>query len=363
MKILKYTGIAIIIAIVALSVLIYSINYYPKPIEIESVTCPIDTPLIKQNQKLKIMSWNVQYMASKNYVFFYDMEDNRGPDNQPSSEHIAQTLSEVTRIINDEKPDVVLLQEVDYKAKRTNYEDQIKLLLEQLSKLNNTYPCYSSTYYWKSLFIPHPRIVGSVGMKLLTMSKYKIDTATRYALEQMPADIVSKQFHLKRAILETVLPIENQTKPFYILNTHFEAFSVGTNTLSKQVEQTMTILDNLTKQNKKWIIGGDFNLLPSKKQYNQLEYFKQKAYNPNSELLPLISKYSAIPSLEEATGNDMQLWFTHFPNDPRIHNVDRTIDYIFTSHNIKIGDHFVRQKDTLKISDHVPIVTEIILNQ
>jgi endonuclease/exonuclease/phosphatase family metal-dependent hydrolase len=40
---------------------------------------------------------------------------------------------------------------------------------------------------------------------------------------------------------------------------------------------------------------------------------------------------------------------------------DRTIDYLFLSVDIKIKNKYVRQQDTLAISDHLPVVAEIVV--
>jgi len=132
-------------------------------------------------------------MAGKNYVFFYDLLDNSGPDGRPSPEDIAKTLKEVARIIQDENPDVILLQEVDDGAKRTDYEDQLASLLPLLPK---EYACYASAFYWKASFVPHPRIMGAAGMKLSTISKYKMTEAVRHQLALIPADPLTQQFNL-----------------------------------------------------------------------------------------------------------------------------------------------------------------------
>ena len=35
---------------------------------------------------------------------------------------------------------------------------------------------------------------------------------------------------------------------------------------------------------------------------------------------------------------------------------DRTIDFLFHGPTLTLGDHLVRQDDTLEISDHLPVV-------
>ncbi|MFA5062348.1 MAG: endonuclease/exonuclease/phosphatase family protein [Patescibacteria group bacterium] len=356
-KILKW-GLAIISSLFLLLIAaVYFLNFHPAPAQAEKVECQTIAPILKPGQKLKILSWNVQFMAGKNYVFYYDLLDGSGPDDMPSELDTLATIKEVARVIKDENPDIILLQEVDQGAKRTYYQDQLAMLLNLLP---NDYKCNVSAYYWKSDFVPHPRILGAVGMKLVVISKYKIDSAIRHQLALMPSDPVTREFNLKRAILETHLPMEN-AKDFVVMTTHFEAFAQGTDTLTKQTEQTGELLDNLTANGYSWALGGDFNLLAPGKQYYQLNNLQRQYFKEKTELEPFFLKYNSVPSLAEINGPDGDRWITHFPNDPDVKKPDRTIDYIFMSKNLQPDNHYVRQTDTLKISDHFPMITELSL--
>ena len=335
----------------------YLSTFHPKKIQSEKVFCENNTPVLSKNQKLKILSWNVQYMAGKNYVFFYDMPDNKGPDIRPSSKDIEITINEVARIINNENPDIILFQEIDKGSKRTDYEDQLKIILSLISK---DYKCHTSTFYHKAFFIPHPDFMGSIGLKLAIISKYKINKAIRYQLPIMPNNFIVKQFYLKRAVLETYMPVNNG-KDFIIMNTHLDAFDQGTDTMEKQVEFVDNLLTQRTQEKYSWLIGGDFNLLAPGKSYNRLQNDQKPHYKEKSELALLFKKYKSMPNLHEINGNDYKRWFTHNPNDPRVKFPDRTIDYMFMSNDIKLKKHYVRQKDTIKISDHFPLIAEIII--
>ena len=104
-------------------------------------------------------------------------------------------------------------------------------------------------------------------------------------------------------------------------------------------------------------MGGDFNLLPpDKASYERLGTNQKKYFIPESEIKVLTEQYASVPSITETSGQNFKKWFTHFPNDPEVKAPDRTIDYIFYSKKLKLKKHYVRQKDTLKISDHCPII-------
>lgn len=348
----------LILAGVALFLLfVWLTTYHPAAQQPESVTCAQTAPTLQPGQKLKVLTWNVQFMGSKNYVFFMDLPNWDGPDERPSHAAIDQTLAAVARVIRAENPDLVLLQEVDKGAARTDYEDQLARLQALLPGL---YPCQVQSYYWKASYVPHPHVHGAVGMTLAILSKYKIDQAQRYQLAPSTTNLILQQFNPKRAILETDLPIANGSS-FAVLTTHPDAFAKGTDTMTQQVAQIDERLIMLSKANILWVMGGDFNLLPNAEAFAQLPARQQAYYNPATEITPLYAHYQAVPSQQEVTGANAVQWFTYFSNDPTVPAPDRTLDYLFFADKIVIGQHYVRVNDTLAISDHEPLISEFQL--
>jgi endonuclease/exonuclease/phosphatase family metal-dependent hydrolase len=357
MKYLKWPVIILMGTFLFFIVLVHDSTFHPAPTQDEAVISPRTAPMLKPGQKIKILSWNIQYMAGKNYVFFYDVPDGSGPDERPSSRDIAMTREEIKRIIVTEKPDIVLLQEIDEGSKRTDYENQLKKLL---ALLPHDYSSYTSSFYHKAAFVPHSRIMGSVGLKVAVISKYRIREAIRHQLPVIPDNLLVRQFNFKRCVLETRLPVEGNAD-LVVFNTHLDAFAQGSDTMQQQVNYLLTLLGRTTKEGFGWVLGGDFNMLPPGNFYDRLPEKQRSYYNKQSELAPLLSKYRSVPALEELNGPNYAKWFTHYPNDPSVKGPDRTIDYIFLSDKIELQGHYVRQEDTQKISDHMPLVAEIIV--
>src|SRR4029078_5418802 len=122
---LKWT-IGTVAALLALLVaLVWSTTFHPAALQPAPVACAQAAPVLQPGQSLKIMTWNVQFMAGKNYVFFSALPDGNAPDDRPTAQDITITLGEVARVIRAEHPDLVLLQEVDDGAARTDYENQL----------------------------------------------------------------------------------------------------------------------------------------------------------------------------------------------------------------------------------------------
>lgn len=353
-RLLRYTvlGLLLIVGIGVFS--IYGLTWRPQAREALPVSCAADAAPLMPGQALKVMTWNVQFLAGKRYVFWHDLA--QGDDESPTLEDMAFSLDEVARVIRDEQPDVVLLQELDNGAKASHYQEQLKLLQERLADL---YPCGTSAFDWKADFIPSPRIFGSVGRQLATLSGYRIDHAERVQLPVADGSFISRQFQPKNALLVSYLPLSGGGQ-VAVLNTHLERAARPDDTAQKQIDAVSKALDKLESASTSWLIGGDFNLLPLG-QYRRLPAEQRSPYSADSELHLLWDKYPMIPTNNEASGIDREHWLTHYPNDPGLNGPDRTVDYLFYSPRLKRVEAQVRQDDTLRISDHLPVIARFLL--
>jgi endonuclease/exonuclease/phosphatase family metal-dependent hydrolase len=354
-----YTLTAITSVSILLLALLFGITYHPGPEDEVRVICKDNSPIYTTKDTLTVMSWNVQFLAGKKHVFFFDVPDENGPHDRPEPEEIQKTLEEVVRVIKEKNPDVILFQELDEDAKRTDYADQLTLIWDKLPEYN----CGTSAFYWRNRFIPHPRVMGSTGLKLSTLSKYKIDSATRHALPIIPYDFITRQFALKRAILETRIPIQEGG---YIsaMNTHLDAFAQGYDTMERQVVFVKNLLLKRNDENVPWFIGGDFNLLPPGFPLEKVYQTHREYYNPQTELNLLFASFDSVIPLELMLGERQKEYFTHIANDPDVKGeADRTIDYIFHSKSFHVNQSEVLQKSTAHISDHFPMIVNFNLNK
>jgi len=326
-------------------------TFHPQAIQQEPIHCPANAPVLSAGQSIKLYNQNVQFMAGKKYVFFYDLPNNNGPDERPSSADIQTTLNGLADAIKQQNPDVILLQEVDDGAKRSDHADQLAQLL---TLLPNDYACHASSTYWKASYVPHPRIMGAVGTKLSIISKYKITAATRKQLSLIPQDPINQLFNFKRAFLDVRLPLDNGQE-IAILNTHLSAFSKGTDTKQKQIAEINSHLISLNQKSTPWIIGGDFNLLPPN-AYELLTKEQRYNHESTSAIAMLYGNHAAIPSLSATQSKQRESWFTYFPNDPRVNKPDRTIDYYFYSPQVQATQAYVEQNKSLTLSDHMPVI-------
>lgn len=334
-----------------LAALVYSLTWHPAAREPATLVCPADTPLLQPGQALKVMTWNVQYLAGKRYVFWHDLA--AGPDLRPTATDLAYNLDEVSRVIRDEQPDLVLLQELHNGARASDYQNQLQLLQE---RLNDLYPCSAAAYYWRAAFVPHPRIMGSVGMQLATLSRVRIARAERLQLPRLRSDPLSRQFLPQHALLTSYLPLTNGQELLAINTQLAEPRSRGDDA-ARQVAMIGSLLEQLHREHRSWLLGGDLNLLPPG-QYQRLAPVQRRHFQARSELTPLLARYPSIPSEAESR---QPAWHTQFPNDPRLSAADRTVDYLLHSPRLVRLDARVRGSDTQRISDHLPLGARLLL--
>lgn len=349
MHVLCWVICGLIFALVALLGWAKWASFEPEPVQRAEIVSGGGAPVLQAGQRLKVLSWNIQFLAGKGHVFFFDVPGNKGPEERPDREDIERTLPEVVRIIQEENPDVILLQEVDDGAARTYGDDQLARILALLPK---SYGEHASAYYWKMPYVPHPRIRGSVGMKLTALSKYKMKSAIRYALPQAVHPPIVRWFQFRRALLEVRLPVEGG-KDLVLMDSHLEAF-MQDGIVKKQemdfLDQHLATLDSLP-----WIMGADMNLLPPG-FYDRIPQEEQVWFHPNIDVGSLYARYGALPTLGMLNGPDSSSSLTHFPNRPGATGLDKTIDFLFHSRLLELDSFRVRQEDCLKISDHMPLI-------
>jgi endonuclease/exonuclease/phosphatase family metal-dependent hydrolase len=327
---------------------------WPKPVEIVPVYPRIPRAPVPESKRLRVLSWNVQFFAGREPVFFYDVPSGDRPRALANRDAIARNLQEAARVIQEVDPDVIFLQEVDDGATRTYRENQTQRLLELLPA--EKWPWYAEAWYWKAAFIPHPKIMGSAGMKLVTLSRLPLERlAYRRALPEMPHGWLESRFQLKRAILETRVS-EGPWKGLMLLNTHLDAFAQGFDTMDRQVEIVKTRLDALSADGTPWVIAGDFNLLvPGALEKLSPEH--RVGYRPDrTELSPLLGAYSSFPSQAQALQPEH---FTFWTKDPSVTQPDRVLDYFFHSKLLSPKSARVLQHEARNLSDHFPILIDL----
>jgi endonuclease/exonuclease/phosphatase family metal-dependent hydrolase len=324
------------------------LNYHPRAVQQEEWRNNRGATLAP-GQSIKIITYNTQFFAGTNYHFFYD----GGRDTLVDPADVRKITADLSAFLAHENPDFVLLQEVDCGARRTGYLDEIELLIDFLPEELCT---YAATFYWKSRFVPHPKIMGPAGTKLVVFSRYRLLRATRYQLPCTPGNPIANDFNFKRALLEIEVPLTNGGT-FCLLNTHLEAFPKGTDVMRRQFDYVLARLESLDRNKIFWVIGGDFNLLPPG-QWARLNPEERGCHHEPSEASLIYDRYKGVPTIRDASGERMRdfMTFTKEINGERV--PIRTLDYFFASPAIEIETYAVRQNGVKHLSDHLPVVAQ-----
>jgi hypothetical protein len=129
------------------------ISRTPDPIEdCNIVRGDSSSPLMKKGQPVKILSWNIQFCATRKHLFFYD----RGKAVSVPMDDVTQTMKMVADVIIEANPDIVLLQEVDMNSKRTNYTNQLAGILKHLDEAGLNFPNVATAPYHQCNWVPAP---------------------------------------------------------------------------------------------------------------------------------------------------------------------------------------------------------------
>jgi endonuclease/exonuclease/phosphatase family metal-dependent hydrolase len=318
-----------------------------RPAERESVNVVTlsQKPLVlKRGVETSVLSWNLQFCASRNHHFFYD----GGEVVHVPEEDVMATVQSIKEVLAAHGVDIALLQEIDRNNARTKYIDQMRELVTYRSGLS-----WAAAPYHRSPFVPFPfsNPMGRVDMNLGVLSRFGIENASRHQLPLLDESRVRQAFNLKRAILDAEIPIEGSSLPLHVGVTHLSAFSFGDGTLKRQVAALDKWMSSHPKD-QPWILAGDLNLLPPADDPRRLGedgalYADQD--NPIEALLPKYNEAFGDPMLEKNR--------TYLPFGAD--KPDRKIDYIFYGGPIEItGAEVLRQHS---VSDHLPLLIRLKL--
>lgn len=336
---------------VSVPLLPYFLGYHPPEIERLPVHCSVHTPRIDPKKPLKILNWNIQFLAGKYYPYWSDEFD------QPmlTEDDIEKNLDKIIRVIREENPDIIQLQEVHRTHPLTHHRDQLPMLYEKLSDI---LPCYSSGTYWKARFIPSRYLTGEVEMSLVTMSRYYMEGATKELLPATRRKRVLVPFYPRHSLLGTHFPLQSG-ETFTAINTHLDSPTTGRGKIDEQIHAVLRHITRLTEKNQLWTLSGDFNLVPPG-FHETLPENQKTSYSPYSPLTPFYKHFKGIPALTDVFGPQGDQWATAYDLNPG--TLDLVIDYIFHPPYIQSGQSQVKHLP-LDTSDHMPVITTLYLKE
>lgn len=253
-----FIAVASLIAIVILSFVIFfliSMIMEFKPSEKEAIQLQGNSGEENlQSGIITLMTWNIGYAGmGAETNFFYD----GGTMVRPPKDLNVKYLDSITHILqNRDSLDIILLQEVDKRSRRSYFVDQTMCIQSAL-------PDFASVFAknYDVLFVPAPmhNPMGKVLGGLMCLSRYKPVSSQRVSFPGN-YDWPTRLFTLKRCFVMQRFEAGNG-KELVVINTHNSAFDDGTLRMKQLNKLRVTMLEEYQKGNFV-IAGGDWNMNP-----------------------------------------------------------------------------------------------------
>lgn len=300
---------------------------------------------VETDEAYTIITYNLGFGAySDDYSFFMDGgKYSRAFSREATIENISNSL----KLVKDEAPDFVFLQEVDTDSTRSYKVDEQAMAIEALPNYSSVFAQnYDSPYLFYPFTSPHGKSVAGI----MTLSDYKIESSIRRSLPI--ENSLMKFLDLDRCYSVSRIPVSNG-KTLCLYNLHLSAYSSDG---SIAVDQLKLLFEDMTAEyaNGNYIVcGGDFNkdLLGdsskifgiSGEAYTWAQSFPFDLLPKDFSIVAPVDETSPVPSARNADA----------PYDPETAFV-LTIDGFIVSSNVSLVDAEVIDTG-FKWSDHNPV--------
>ncbi|MGI9275827.1 MAG: endonuclease/exonuclease/phosphatase family protein [Endozoicomonas sp.] len=316
------------------------------------VTTPAScyAPQVPRGQPIKVMTHNIQ-LALGEYRRFWKSDEQA----MPSKIQVMATLASIEKVILDEQPDILFLQEASRHSVISHYIDQIAAIKERLGA---DY-CMKSEYYWNRAYIPRGQMWGAMDYSLVIFTRYSMSKTRKVDLPREFS--LTSWFYPYRFLMETDLLTEDG-QTISLLNTHLDAHDQKGLLRLRQMAAVHWHISKLYRQKTPFILAGDFNLIPPDVRKwlpeNQKSHFGEKMH---MGIFYNDAWLDVVPSLENVTGSDRRQWTTAY--DQNRHELDLNLDYlIYSNTSLSLISSRVMQEHK-KLSDHVPVTAVFLLKE
>ncbi len=227
-------------------------EYRPKPVE--KVPFTTGNQMLLHNKPVTLMTWNIGYAGlGKDEDFFMD----GGKKVQPDSKAVVEDyFSGIKSTIGRHPSDILFIQEIDIKSKRTWKMNQY----EAMKKFTGKGGAFA--YNYKCTYVPFPLpTIGHIESGVSILTNFETSDAERHSLP-VPFKWPVRLANLKRCMLITRIPVyENggaSGRELVLADFHLEAFDAG----EGKIAQTKALKEFIESEYSKGnyvIAGGDFN--------------------------------------------------------------------------------------------------------
>lgn len=320
-----------------------------KPMETEKLI--VDNrgkSIVETGKELSMITWNIGYAGlGKEMDFFYE----GGIQVRPSFELSEKYLEGIISYIGSNRSiDFLLLQEVDFRSKRSYNVDQLLLIGKALPDFSST-----SAVNYMSDFVPVPLTnpMGKVHSGLGLFSVFNIAEAIRITTPGKHS-WPKRLFMLNRCFLEARYRT-NTGKELVVFNIHNSAFGDEADMRKVELHLLRNLLTEEYKKGNYVIAGGDWNQNPPDMNIEKIaNYVSKEVWPIDQDFFSGGWTWAFDPRLP--TNRDV---------DKPFHPEKTTctiIDYFLVSPNIEVME--VETTDfRFEHSDHQPVTLKFRLMQ
>lgn len=323
---------------------------------------------VKRGESLSVMTYNLGFGSySPEYSFFLDtgvMDDGtevagiyaKGMNKADVQKNVDGQIE----ISKQADADFYFFQEADEKADRS-YRINMKQSL--YSAFEGYIPTYAENFHTAWLLYPFNDPMGTTKAGIVTLSKYKVESAVRRSFP-LTDNFIDKLFDLDRCFAVHYLPVEGTDKQLVLINLHMSAYDEGGTVRARQLEMLNGVLAEEYAKGNYVIAGGDFNHCLIADSFDSDEeaflHFQSKQKTPdwvkNSVLhkSELPAGFSICADKDTATCRGADI-----PYEKGV-NFTTTIDGFVVSDNINI-ESVKTIANEFAYSDHNPVVMEFAI--
>ena len=254
-----FTVIGIVIAaiiVIALGYFAYVFISYHR-IEDHLVIIPYgttETESLSVGKEMTITSYNIGFGAySDDYTFFMD----GGKESWAfSKEAVYENIDGAMGVIEEQKPDIALFQEVDYDGTRSYHVDEVALVQDAMWELGQYAALFAQNYDSPFLMYPITQPHGANKAGIMTFSKVEMFDGIRRSLPIEEG--LSKVLDLDRCYSKVRVQVDNG-KQLVIYNMHLSAYTSKAETAEIQLSMVIQDMQEEYDKGNYCIAGGDFN--------------------------------------------------------------------------------------------------------
>ncbi len=218
---------------------------------------------VSVGEEYSVISYNLGFGAySPEYSFFMDegyMKDGTKVTGKyakgMNKEDVEKNVSGQVNFAKKQGADFYFFQETDEDADRSYHIDMRERMTSALTSYASV---YAENFHTANLFYPFSDPIGKSNAGILTLSRYRIQSAVRRSFP-ITDNFIDKLFDLDRCFSVQYLPIAGSDHFLALINLHMSAYDEGGTIRAEQLAMLNSVLKEERDKGNYVVAGGDFN--------------------------------------------------------------------------------------------------------